>query len=139
MASLSNYAENKTLNMWLRKEPVDVTTSYDVYMGLFKAETGLEENDLNTMVEVNEPTSYTRVRVQDFGGYSQSTSGESTNVNDVEFATALNDWGVITHTALMDAPTGGNVIMWGPLKNPREIFAGDAVRIRSGAHVIVIS
>ncbi len=141
MASFSNYTENAVLNMLLNKVPFDVASSYDVYVGLFKSDTGLEDNNPAVQNEVQDSASYRRLRAADFGGYTTATAGTSHNAGDMEFQTATTNWGNITHTALLDGGTvgAGNVIMWAPLANPREVFAGDVIRIREGAHVITIS
>lgn len=55
------------------------------------------------------------------------------NDADLVSAEATGDgWGTITHTAVWDAPTGGNCLMRGPLTTPKEIEAGDALRIKAG-------
>lgn len=136
MSSFSNYTENAVLNMLFNQVPFTPTP---LYMGLFKAETGLEDNALATAEEVVDASSYARVDVEAFGGYTTATTGSVANVNDLDFPVALADWGTITHTALLDAPTGGNVIAWGALANPRTIYAADSVKVRAGANVITLN
>lgn len=48
---------------------------------------------------------------------------------DVEFPTATAEWGVITHVALFDAPTGGNMLVYAQLAAARTITVGDIFRI----------
>lgn len=134
--SLSDYAENKILDSVFRA--VNFSPA-NLYLALFTQGSGLEANDLNAVSEViTTDSGYARIKVNDQGGYTASVGGMTTNAQNLEFATALADWGTITHTALMDAPTDGNVIIWGEITNPRDIFAGDAVRVRAGANVITL-
>jgi len=56
----------------------------------------------------------------------------STNITDVEFATAQTAWGTVTHIALMDAITGGNMLYHGAVATPKTIEVGDRLRILPG-------
>jgi hypothetical protein len=77
------------------------------------------------------------------GGYKRqlikfstpTLSGESaktSNVTDIEFPTATAGWGTITHIALLDAETGGNMLYHGAVTNPKTIEAGDRLRVIPG-------
>ncbi|WP_017687998.1 hypothetical protein [Paenibacillus sp. PAMC 26794] len=44
---------------------------------------------------------------------------------DVAFDVASGDWGVVTHFALRDAATGGNLYYFGELESPRSILSND--------------
>ncbi|WP_188540748.1 phage tail fiber protein [Paenibacillus segetis] len=70
------------------------------------------------------------------GGYSRQLitfsapvleSGKQTvkNNENIEFSSASADWGLITHTALRTAATGGNLLWSVPIPNQRTIQSGD--------------
>lgn len=139
--SLSDYAENKLLDSIFRGVSFSPA---NLYLALFTQGDGLEANNIAGSVEVKPTdasgaaTSYARIKVNDQGGYVAAVNGVTSNAQNLEFPTATGDWNTITHTALMDAPTGGNVIIWGEITNPRDIYAGDAVRVRAGANIITL-
>lgn len=140
--SLSDYAENKLLDSVFRGAPFSPTK---LYLALFTQGSGLEANNVAGSVEVaatdslGAATGYARVDIGTQGGYVAAVNGTTSNAQNLEFATATGNWGTITHTAIMDAPApGGNVIIWGEITNPRDIFAGDAVRVRAGANIITL-
>ena len=126
MASFSDYSENKVLNYLLRGEAFAVP---NMYLALFSSSNGLESNTPASQTEVaTSGTGYARVAVPSYTGFSTATSGQSTNVATFEFPVAQTDWGTISHGALMDAETGGNVIMWSSLSAPRVVYSGDTIR-----------
>lgn len=58
---------------------------------------------------------------------------QTSNSADVTFGPAVaGAWGTVTYFALMDAPTGGNMLYYAPLPTPRLIAAGDAITILAG-------
>jgi len=50
----------------------------------------------------------------------------------ITFPTATADWGTITHIAVMDAATGGNVLFFGAVTTSKSILNGDTFQITSG-------
>lgn len=56
--------------------------------------------------------------------------GVLTNEIEVLFPVALDDWGVISHMAIFDAPVGGNLLFFGPWNIVKEIFEGDQFVVR---------
>lgn len=55
-----------------------------------------------------------------------ATGGLTANVADITFPSPSANWGVITHVAIWDAPTGGNLIGHGALTTPKTVNNGDA-------------
>lgn len=47
------------------------------------------------------------------------------NTADIQYDVATADWGAITHVGIRDAATGGNLLYFGQLANPRTIMNGD--------------
>jgi hypothetical protein len=72
-------------------------------------------------------------------GNSTGTNGQTTNVAAITFPLPTADWGTVTHFALMDASTGGNMLIWDQLTAPRTILSGDpAPEFSAGALSITI-
>lgn len=69
------------------------------------------------------------------------TSGSTSNLSDVVFATPPlgTGWGSITHIAVYNAISGGNMLFWGKLRAPMYIIAGDGLKFVSGDIDISIS
>lgn len=67
------------------------------------------------------------------GGYSRkaltmgaATNGSGSNSAIVNFGTASANWSATaTHVGIRDASSGGNLLLYGPLTNPKTILSGD--------------
>lgn len=139
MASFSNYTENGVLNLMFHGTPFNIP---GLYLGLFTSDAGLEENNIQAATEVpGGLTGYLRIDLNQFGGVTTATDGEIQNVATMDFPKATQDWGEITHTALLDSPdaANGNVICWGPVLNSRTVYIGDSVRVPAGAFIVTLS
>lgn len=47
------------------------------------------------------------------------------NAADIEFPIATADWGLVSHVGLRTAATGGNLLWFAAIPNPRTIQTGD--------------
>ncbi|MFW5438739.1 phage tail fiber protein [Paenibacillus apiarius] len=61
------------------------------------------------------------------------------NSADIVFSVATADWGAVTHAGIRDAASGGNLLIFGALKSPRSILAGDRFRIMENELVLTLS
>lgn len=122
MAELSTYMEDRIVN-FMRN--VAITGEAAVYVGLWTADDGLEANTQTSEVSGG---SYAR----ELAGLSASSDGVSANASDITFTTATGDWGTVTHVALLDASTGGNVIMHSALDASKTVNSGDTFKINAG-------
>lgn len=61
------------------------------------------------------------------------------NSAKVEFPVAEGDWGTITHIGIRTAATGGDLIAYAALTNPRTILAGDRFVIDLNNGVVKLS
>jgi len=136
MSAFSNYTENAIVNHLLRN--TTFTSPASTYVALFTTSAGLEDNNSGAQDEIV-GSGYSRVDATAAGGFTSPTNGATSNAADLVFPTATADWGVITHIAIMDAPTSGNVLFWGPLSTVRTVLSGDSVRIRSGEYDITVA
>ena len=120
MAELTDYAENQILNLMR-----GVTwASFNAYVALFTTAT----TDAGGGTEVSG------------GGYARQLVGLSaaigaggltSNAADIIFPTATANWGTVTHIAIMDAATGGNMIMHSPLDASKAIAVGHTFKINA--------
>ena len=76
---------------------------------------------------VNLPPSDTNWRATQGGttGASAGTTGTTANAVVVAFPAPSANWGTVSHFAIYDAPTGGNLLIWDALTAARPILAGD--------------
>ena len=121
MAEFSDFLENKIIDHMLRSQ--SYTPPSTVYVALFTSATA----DDGSGTEVS-GGSYAR---QD-AGLSAASGGTSSNASDITFPTATADWGTITHCALMDALTGGNMLMHSALDASKTVNNGDTFKINAG-------
>lgn len=137
MAGFSDYTEKKVLDLIFNAGSFAIP---GLYLGLFKSDAGLETNQIASADEVKDSaSSYARIDINTLGGFNGASAGAVSNAQDMEFPIAQADWGTITHTAILDAKTEGNVLAWGPLLNPRTIYNGDSVKVPAGALVATLS
>jgi len=62
-----------------------------------------------------------------------TVSGDTaSNSGAIEFPTATASWGTITHVAIFDASTSGNMIAYASLAASKTIDSGDVLRIPDG-------
>lgn len=58
-------------------------------------------------------------------GNSTGTSGLTANASIITFPAPTANWGPVTHFAIFDAITSGNMLVWDALTSPRTINNGD--------------
>lgn len=79
------------------------------------------------------------VTVGDAQWSAPATSGDyraTMNNNVISFGTASANLGTVTHVALMDAATAGNMLWYDALDAPRTINASDPIQVPAGALVV---
>jgi hypothetical protein len=118
--SFSNNAENLLLNWVLTTGSVTRPTAW--YVGLFTD----DPTDADTGTEVS-GGSYARTAVT-----FSVTGNAATNTGGVEFPAATASWGTVSHIAVYDASTGGNMIFHSALTTAKTITDGDVFRIPTG-------
>jgi hypothetical protein len=60
------------------------------------------------------------------------TGNLATNSATIEWPAATASWGTITHAAVFDASTGGNMILYAALTTSRAVGSGDVFRFPAG-------
>ena len=131
MSSFSDYAESTALKFLFTTDAVTRPTAW--YVGLFTA----APSDTGGGTEVS-GSAYVRKAT---GTITVSgTATTATNSAAIEFAAASGgNWGTITHAAVFDASTGGNMIAWAPLATSRTINDGDVFRIPAGSLTVTLT
>jgi hypothetical protein len=59
------------------------------------------------------------------------TTNAATNSADLEWSVATTAWGTITHVAIFDALTSGNMLVTAALSTAKTIGIGDVLRIQA--------
>lgn len=119
--SMSNFLENKLLDHTLRN--VSYTPPTAVYLALFTSDPGEDKTGL----EVS-GGSYARKSVS----FNAASNGSVTNNADVLFDIATANWGNISHVAVFDALTAGNMLYYGTLTTAKTINSSDQLKIVAG-------
>ena len=133
MSAASNYTEDRTLDFWLKANSQTTSAPSTVYVALFNSDpsTGstAENLEAGTITDECSGGAYARQSAT-FG----TVSGGSVSTNaDITFPAATDaNWGTITHVAVMDANTSGNVLFYGALTASKTIDNGDTFQISSG-------
>lgn len=79
--------------------------------------------------------SYARTAIS-FGAASGTAPAQVANDAAVNFPTASGSWGTVTHFAIFDASTSGNMIAYGDLGASKTIASGDSASAAIGAIVV---
>jgi hypothetical protein len=120
--SLTNDFETSVLTWLLTASSPSPARPTAWYIGLFTAAPG--ESGGGTEVSGG---SYVREAV------TFTVSGDTASNNAaIEWPTATGDWGTISHIAVFDAATSGNMLVYGALTAAKAIDTGDVFRIPSG-------
>ena len=122
----TDYLENALLNHTLRN--VAYTPPVTVYVGLFTSPT----SDAGGGTEVS-GNAYARQAVT----FAAPSGGACSNSNLITFPVATpSGWGTVTHAAIFDAVSGGNMLRHTTLTQARTVNAGDSLTFQIGQLII---
>lgn len=125
MGSFSDYWENEILDHLFGKGSYTPPT---IYVGLSTADPTDDGSGLA------EPSGSGYARVETAGSdWDAAVAGALDNANAIQFAAATGSWGTITHFALFDAISGGNMLAHGALSASQSITSGKTARFAAGA------
>jgi hypothetical protein len=132
VAQASDYLENLIIDHLFRSRTWPKPAA--LYIALFTA----APSDAGGGTEVPTSTGYKRVSLNPNdvnwtatqtgtpSGPSTGNSGRTTNAIAITFPAPVNAaWGTVTHFAIFDALTGGNMLIWDVLSAPGVIRQGD--------------
>ena len=132
MSSFTDYTENLVLTWLFTSSSATRPTAW--YVGLFTA----APSDTGGGTEVT-GNAYARVAT---GTISVSGTSPTTATNSaaIEFAAASGgNWGTVTHAAIFDASTSGNMLAWAALTTSRTINDGDVFRIPASSLTVTLT
>lgn len=120
MAAMSDYLEAQLLNLLFRTQVAWKPSA--IYVALFTTPT----SDDGGGTEVT-GGSYARVQVTqaDANWNAPGVGGLIDNVNDITFPVPSADWGNVSHMAIMDASSSGNMLLHGALADTKSVNNGD--------------
>ncbi len=124
MGSFSNYWENEVLDHLFGKGAYTPPT---IYVALTAADPG------EAGAGLSEPVGNGYARAQTApSDWNTANGGLLDNAGEIEFDTPTDNWGTLTHFALFDAATAGNMLAYGTLTNAKTVGSGDTVRFAAG-------
>lgn len=145
MSASSNYVEERVLDFWLKNNSLTTTAPATVHVALFNTDDSTGAVDQGGVTDDLE--SGTITAECSGGGYSRQavtfgtiTNGAVSNSGNLTWTTATDgNWGTITHVAVMDAASAGNVLFYGALDTAREILQDDTFQITTGSLTITLA
>ena len=124
MGSFSDFWENEILDHIFGKGSYTPPT---IYVGLSTAD------PLDDASGLAEPSGNGYARVSTAGAdWNTAAAGAPDNANDITFPQATGSWGTVTHFALYDAATAGNMLAHGSLDTSKAVNNGDTVKFAAG-------
>ena len=137
MSAASNYLEGELLDHVLRGASGAWTAPTTLYVGLFVNTSGNAATNLEagTLTDEVSGGSYVRKTIT----FNAASSGTSASAATVTFDAATANWGTVTHVAILDASTSGNVLFWGAVTTAKTIETGDTFQITAGSLTISLA
>ena len=129
MGSFSNFLELEILDHILGNAAYSAPAT--VYIGLWTS-TLTDASTGSTGTEVS-GGSYARKSVMNNAtNWPAAAAGAKANGTAITFVTATASWGTVTHFAILDAATTGNILGWGALTVSKAIGSGDTASFAIG-------
>lgn len=138
MSQASDYLEDALLDHVLRNTAFTSPTA--VYVGLFtEGDSAGQNTDLleeGTLTNEISGNGYTRKAAT----FSAASGGSITTSGNITFDPASGgNWGTITHIAILDAASAGNVLFYGALTTSKTIEDGDTFQITAGNLTVTLA
>lgn len=130
MSAASNYLENKVLDHVLRNTAYTQPTG--LYLALFTNDSGNAATNLEAGTLTDEVSTSSTGYVRKAVSFGAASGGSSSTDATVTFDAATANWGTITHVAVMDASSSGQVLFWGAVTTSKTIESGDTFQVSSG-------
>jgi hypothetical protein len=124
MGGFSDYWENKILDHIFGKGSYTPPT---IYVGLSTTD---PTDDASGLAEPS-GNGYTRVQTS-ASDWNAASNGSLDNSSNITFTQATGNWGTITHFALFDAATAGNMLAHGALSQSKSIGESDTAKFEAG-------
>lgn len=127
--SFSDYLETNLLDQIVGKTDYTIPTAWAALFVGDPLDTGAGGAEVSG-------TGYARIDTS--GDWNAAASGSIDNANAITFPQAGDAWGTVTHFALYDAETNGNLLVSGALDTPKGVTSGDTPEFAAGAFVITL-
>lgn len=130
MSAFSNYLEAKIVDFWLRS--TTQTPPSGVYLALFQDNPGEDAGGTET--------GYTNYARQEAVWTPLDSNGQTKNDAAITFPANGNASSDVTisHAAIFDAATTGNMLLYGPLASPKTLAPGDVLSFAANALTLTI-
>ena len=127
MGSFSDFLEVELLDHVFMKGAYTPPTN--IYVALCTA----DPTDAGTGSTITEPSGGSYARVSTSGtDWDAAAAGATANATAIEFTQATGNWGTITHFALVDAASAGNMLGHGTLSSSKAVDSGDTAKFAIG-------
>ena len=139
MANASDYLEEEILDHVLRN--LAFTSPTTVYVGLFLSPVSeaATDADLEAGTLTNEVSGGAYARQSAAFDAITTPGGVTQNTADIDYPQATADWGTVTHFAILDAVTTGNVLIWGRLTDSKTVDEDDTFKIAAGDLTVTLA
>ena len=130
MSAFSNYSEAAYVDHFLRNNAVGSPTS--VFLALFESNPNEDASGTET--------SYVGYARQQAQWTALDANGQTRNTAAISFAANGNASAsvTITHAAVFDSATAGNMLLHGPLASPKTLAVGDVLAFGINAMVLTL-
>lgn len=131
MSQMSDYLENKLIDHLFRTTAFSAPTAIYAALGTAAADNSFTELSGNGYARASCGKADGAWNATQGGtsGASSGTGGSTANAGTATFGTPSGTWNGgadITHFAIYDASTAGNMLFWGTLTTAKRVYAGDA-------------
>src|SRR5436190_15606435 len=126
MSQATNFLEQSLLDHLF--DLASYSAPATMYLALF---TAMSSGETGSGTEVT-GGDYARLAITNDATSWSRTSNVVTNDDLLTFATASANWGDVTHWALMDDPTAGNMLIYGAFGSSVTVNNGSTFRVASG-------
>lgn len=127
MASTSDYLENKIVDHYIGKTVYPLPS---VHIALCTA--APVDSDTGSTITEAAYTGYARVAIPG-ADWNAASGGTATNANPITFPAATGGSETVTHFALLDAASNGNMLLHGALNNSLAVSNGITPQISAGS------
>lgn len=132
MGAMSRYLEEVIINAILRN--TSFTPPASIYLALYTDDP--TDDDIGTELAGG---GYERKIISFKEPVREGNATVVYNDNEIDFGIAESGWGTITHIGLHDSHTGGNLLYYGEIENPREVLKDDQLKIAENGIRVSIS
>ena len=137
MSAASDFLEKAILDHVLGN--ATYTQPSIIYLGLFTNTSGNASSNLEAGVLTDEVSGGDYAREVITFAEAVSPDGSADSDATVTFPAASANWGEVTHVAVMDAPSAGNVLFYGTVTTPKTIESGDTFQVSAGNLTITLA